>query len=128
MRKHVTLQILWDEYITRHPEGYRYSRFCDLYRGWAAKLPVTMRQSHAAGDKLFVDYAGDTVAVVVDRLTRRDPAGSPVCGRARRLEPEPMPRQAGARRCPTGSPRMSVRLRRSAARRRCSYPTMPRWR
>ncbi len=68
-RKHVTLQILWDEYIARHPDGYRYSRFCDLYRGWAAKLPVTMRQSHAAGDKLFVDYAGDTVAVVVDRLT-----------------------------------------------------------
>lgn len=68
-RKHVTLQILWDEYIARHPDGYRYSRFCDLYRGWAASLPVTMRQNHAAGDKLFVDYAGDTVTVVVDRLT-----------------------------------------------------------
>ena len=68
-RKHVTLQILWDEYIARHANGYRYSRFCDLYRGWAAKLPVTMRQTHAAGDKLFVDYAGDTVAVVIDRLT-----------------------------------------------------------
>ncbi|RVH11717.1 IS21 family transposase, partial [Sinorhizobium meliloti] len=46
-----------------------YSRFCDLYRGWAMKLPVTMRQDHAAGDKLFVDYAGDTVTVVVDRLS-----------------------------------------------------------
>ncbi|MEC5382381.1 IS21 family transposase [Aurantimonas sp. C2-6-R+9] len=68
-RKHVTLQILWDEYIERHPDGYRYSRFCDLYRGWAASLPVTMRQNHAAGDKLFVDYAGDTVTVVIDRLT-----------------------------------------------------------
>lgn len=68
-RKHVTLQILWDEYIARHPDGYRYSRFCDLYRGWAANLPVTMRQNHAAGEKLFVDYAGDTVPVVVDRLT-----------------------------------------------------------
>ena len=68
-RKHVTLQIVWDEYIARHRDGYRYSRFCDLYRGWAAKLPVTMRQNHVAGDKLFVDYAGDKVAVVVDRLT-----------------------------------------------------------
>lgn len=68
-RKYVTLQIIWDEYIARHRDGYRYSRFCDLYRGWAAKLPVTMRQSHAAGDKLFVDYAGDKVPVVVDRLT-----------------------------------------------------------
>src|SRR6266404_429135 len=68
-RKHVTLQILWDEYIERHPEGYRYSRFCELYRGWAARLSVTMRQSHAGGDKLFVDYAGDTVPVIIDRLS-----------------------------------------------------------
>jgi transposase len=59
-RKHVTLQIVWDEYIAEHPDGYRYSWFCDLYRGWSAKLPVTMRQSHAGGDKLFVDYAGDS--------------------------------------------------------------------
>lgn len=68
-RKHVTLQILWDEYIAAHPDGYRYSRFCDLYRGWALKLPVTMRQNHAPGDRLFVDYAGDKLSVVVDRLT-----------------------------------------------------------
>src|SRR3954447_6025360 len=68
-RKHVTLQILWDEYIEQSPDGYRYSRFCELYRGWASRVPVTMRQSHAGGDKLFVDYAGDTVPVIVDRLT-----------------------------------------------------------
>ena len=70
-RKHVTLQILWDEYIERDPEGYRYSRFCELYRAWAARLSVTMRQSHAGGDKLFVDYAGDTVPVIIDRLSGR---------------------------------------------------------
>jgi transposase len=68
-RKHVTLSILWDEYIERNPEGYRYSRFCELYRGWEGKLSVTMRQTHVGGDKLFVDYAGDTVPVVIDRLT-----------------------------------------------------------
>jgi transposase len=68
-RKHVTLQILWDEYIERHPDGYRYSRFCELYRGWASRVSVTMRQTHAGGDKLFVDYAGDTVPVIIDRLT-----------------------------------------------------------
>jgi transposase len=67
-RKHVTLQILWDEYIERCPDGYRYSRFCDLYRTWASRLSVTMRQSHSGGDKLFVDYAGDTVPVIIDRL------------------------------------------------------------
>ena len=68
-RKHVTLSILWEEYIERHAGGYRYSRFCDLYREWEGRLPVTMRQTHAAGERLFVDYAGDGVPVVVDRLT-----------------------------------------------------------
>ena len=68
-RKHVTLAILWEEYIAGEPGGYRYSRFCELYRAWEGRLSVTMRQSHAAGDKLFVDYAGDGVPVVIDRLT-----------------------------------------------------------
>src|SRR6266566_5393578 len=68
-RKHVTLSILWDEYIEAHPDGYRYSRFCELYRSWEGKISVTMRQTHLGGDKLFVDYAGDTAAVVIDRLT-----------------------------------------------------------
>src|ERR1700758_1496273 len=68
-RKHVTLSILWEEYIAGEPGGYRYSRFCELYRAWEGKLSVTMRQSHAGGDKLFVDYAGDTAPVVIDRLT-----------------------------------------------------------
>jgi transposase len=68
-RKHVTLSILWDEYIACNPEGYRYSRFCELYRVWEGKLSVTMRQTHVGGDKLFVDYAGDTVPVIVDRPT-----------------------------------------------------------
>src|ERR1700676_4907499 len=68
-RKHVTLSILWDEYIERHPDGYRYSRFCDLYRSFEGKLSVTMRQAHSGGEKLFVDYAGDRAPVVIDRLT-----------------------------------------------------------
>jgi transposase len=68
-RKHVTLSILWDEYIERNSEGYRYSRFCELYRIWEGKLSVTMRQTHVGGDKLFVDYAGDTLPVIIDRLT-----------------------------------------------------------
>jgi transposase len=67
-RKHVTLSILWEEYIEQNPDAYRYSRFCELYRNWEARLSVTMRQSHASGDKLFVDYAGDGVPVV-NRLT-----------------------------------------------------------
>jgi transposase len=68
-RKYVTLSIVWEEYIAVHPGGYRYSRFCELYRIFEDRLPVTMRQNHAAGEKLFVDYAGDGVPVVIDRLT-----------------------------------------------------------
>jgi transposase len=68
-RKHVTLLILWDEYIVSNPEGYSYSRFCELYRSFEQTLTVTMRQTHAAGERLFVDYAGDGVPVVIERLT-----------------------------------------------------------
>ena len=68
-RKHVTLLIVWDEYIAENPGGYSYSRFCELYRAFDAKLSPTMRQTHAAGERLFVDYAGDGVPVVIDRLT-----------------------------------------------------------
>ena len=73
-KKHVTLQILWDEYIEANPDGYRYSRFCELYRGFEARLPVTMRQTHLGGDKLFVDYAGDTVPVIIERRTGKTQA------------------------------------------------------
>src|SRR6202789_2685045 len=68
-RKHVTLLIVWDEYIAQNPGGYSYSRFCELYRAFETKLSPTMRQTHAAGERLFVDYAGDGVPVVIDRLT-----------------------------------------------------------
>ena len=68
-RKHVTLLILWDEYVAANRGGYSYSRFCELYRAFEKTLSVTMRQTHAAGERLFVDYAGDGVPVVVDRLT-----------------------------------------------------------
>ncbi len=68
-RKHVTLQVLWEEYYAANPDGYRYSRWCDLFRRWEGRLPLVMRQSHAGGEKMFVDYAGDTVPVVVNRRT-----------------------------------------------------------
>ena len=64
-RKSVTLSLLWQEYKETHPEGLQYSWFCDQYRAWAGKLDLVMRQDHRAGEKLFVDYAGQTVPVVV---------------------------------------------------------------
>jgi len=63
-RQGVTLFLLWEEYKAVHPDGYEYSRFCELYRQWRGKLPVWMRQEHKAGEKLFVDYAGMTMPVV----------------------------------------------------------------
>jgi transposase len=63
-RKGVTLQLLWYEYRQTNPEGYQYSQFCHHYRQWTKKLDVTLRQEHRAGEKLFVDYAGQTVPIV----------------------------------------------------------------
>ena len=63
-RKDVTLGLLWQEYKALHLEGLQYSWFCDQYRAWSAKLDLVMRQEHRAGEKLFIDYAGQTVPVV----------------------------------------------------------------
>jgi transposase len=62
-RPGVTLMLLWEEYRQREPGGYRYSRWCELYRAWESRLSPTMRQSHPAGERMFVDYAGQTVDV-----------------------------------------------------------------
>ncbi len=66
--KHVTLQLLWEEYRQANPDGYRYSRFCYLYQRWRSKLDVVLRQEHKAGEKMFVDWAGATIPVY-DRHT-----------------------------------------------------------
>lgn len=57
-RKGVTLELLHLEYLREQPDGYRYSRFCELYKGWLKRQRITMRQVHRAGEKMFVDYAG----------------------------------------------------------------------
>ena len=63
-RKGVTLSLLWEEYRAAHPDGYGYSRFCELYTRWEGKLSPVMRQRHPAGERLFVDYAGRTIDVI----------------------------------------------------------------
>ena len=62
-RRGVTLQLLWEEYRGVHVGGYCYSHFCELHRDWLKTVSPTMRQTHAAGEKLFVDWAGDTMPV-----------------------------------------------------------------
>jgi transposase len=63
-RKGVTLQLLWEEYKGVEPKAISYSQFCLLYRNWNKTQPCSMRQTHKAGDKAFVDYAGQTVKVI----------------------------------------------------------------
>jgi transposase len=63
-KKGVTLMLLWCEYKESNPDGYQYSQFCEHYRRWVKKLDVSLRQQYKAGEKLFVDYAGQTVPVI----------------------------------------------------------------
>ena len=59
----VTLALLWQEYRADHAQGYAYSWFCERYSAWRKCIAPTMRQTHVAGEKLFVDWAGDTIAL-----------------------------------------------------------------
>lgn len=59
----VTLALLWQKYKAQQPDGYQYSHFCDRYGAWRATLDRCLWQEHRAGEKLFVDYAGQTVPI-----------------------------------------------------------------
>jgi transposase len=67
-KKGVTLMLLWHEYKQANPHGYQYSQFCEIYRQWRKALDVCLRQEYRAGEKLFVDYAGQTIPIQ-DSLT-----------------------------------------------------------
>ena len=64
-RKGMTLMLLWQEYQAKHLQerSYQYSQYCEHYRRWAKRLKRSMRQTHRAGEKLFVDFAGPTLAL-----------------------------------------------------------------
>lgn len=63
-RKGVTLQLLWKEYRSEHPDGLGLTQFCRHFKHWSHKLEPVMRQIHKAGEKAFVDWSGDGVPVV----------------------------------------------------------------
>jgi transposase len=63
-RTGVTLELLHLEYLEEHPNGYRYTAFCDVYRRWLGKQRLSMRQVHRGGEKMFVDYSGKKPKVV----------------------------------------------------------------
>jgi transposase len=72
-RPHVTLQLLWHEYKAAQPTGLQYSQFCVRYRQWARTLDVCLRQEHRAGEKLFVDYAGQALWLTDPQTGARTP-------------------------------------------------------
>ena len=63
-RPGVTLQLLWEEYARDNALAYKYTSFCIKYRAFAQSLKRSMRQTHIAGEKVFVDYAGDAVPII----------------------------------------------------------------
>ena len=55
----VTREVLWNEYLKKHPDGYEYSQFCYHFRTWfRAETEVTLTIEHKAGDRMFVDFSG----------------------------------------------------------------------
>lgn len=66
--KHVTLRLLWEEYKAEFPDGFQYSWYCERFREWRKRIDVVMRQEHKLGEKLFLDWAGDTLPLT-DPLT-----------------------------------------------------------
>ncbi len=72
--KHLTLQLLWEEYRETQPAGYGYSRFCELYERWRRNQDAVLRQEHRAGEKMFVDWAGATIPLHDRRTGEITPA------------------------------------------------------
>lgn len=73
-RKGVTRRLLWREYREREPQGLEYSQYCELYRRWSKTQDLVLRFEHAAGDKLFIDYAGLTIGITDRHSGRIEPA------------------------------------------------------
>lgn len=63
-KRSVTRMLLWEEYRAQHPGGFGYTWFCTHFDAWKGRVHPSMRQTHAGGEKVFVDYAGDTIDIV----------------------------------------------------------------
>lgn len=73
-RKGITLQLVWEEYKEAHPDGFQYTQFCVRYRAWRETLDLPMRQEHKAGERMFVDYCGQTMPVTDSKTGEARPA------------------------------------------------------
>lgn len=63
-RRSVTRMLLWQEYRAQHPNGFGYTWFCTHFEAWKGRVRPSMRQTHVGGEKVFIDFAGDTIAIV----------------------------------------------------------------
>src|SRR5450755_3468940 len=120
-RPGVTLQLLWEEHRGVYPDGYGYSRYCELYRAWEGRLSPTMRQLHVAGERMFVDYAARPSMWWTGRPVKFTSVNclSPCWAHAATPMQKPPLRSASS----IGSARTSGRSPLSAASRRRSFPT-----
>jgi len=66
-RKGVTRQLLWKEYKTQHPDGVGLSQFKHYFSQWKAQVNPPMHMEHKAGDKLYVDFAGDKLEITCEQ-------------------------------------------------------------
>jgi len=62
-RRSVTRLLLWEEYRATNPDGFGYTWFCTTFDAWKKRARPTMRQTHMGGEKVFVDFAGDTIDI-----------------------------------------------------------------
>ena len=102
----MTLQLLWEEYRSEHPSGYGYTQFAQYYHRWKQTIDVTLRQRYVAGEKVFVDWAGDTLEWI-DQATGEVHTVSlfvAVLGASTYTYAEALPTTS----CPTGSKAMST--------------------
>ncbi len=108
-RKGVTKQLLWEEYKEIHGNnGYQYSQYCQRYRDWVGTLKRSMRQTHKAGEKLFIDYCGPTIAIVNPDTGEYHNAQIFVACWGVQV-PTPMPKRAGRKKKAIGLNHMSMR-------------------
>ena len=62
-RRSVTRLLLWEEYRAANPDGFGYTWFCTTFEAWKQRARPSMRQTHVGGEKVFVDFAGDTIDI-----------------------------------------------------------------
>lgn len=64
-KPNVTLNLLWQEYKEIEPDGISYTHYARLYKSWKKNSKISMKQVHLAGDKLYVDFCGQTVPILL---------------------------------------------------------------